>query len=469
MEKICGFFKELDEEIHNEFKSSVFLSEIMTAYESYKYNFYNASNPTFLTFSERDTKIFRLRYDTFYREKYNYSYEKIGSLFGITRARVEQILKNCLVETKKNIKKELKEFESNKYLSFPVNKLFVGDYEDDLESIEVPLSNYTNDNYEKLPYYDKKKNNSILLKIYRSLKRNYLELGLSDYDYIYFMHIVVGCLSQRKISELSLSNVTCCRLLALGLDNIYSLAEIPIEYLYDNGLLTKKDINSIYCNYGEKNIFKRNISYISRDEKIKYIRNLDINDISLSFKTSNILNVLGLNKLGIIIDLDDIELRQKYCLNDYSIRELRYSISLLVGDIEDNLDETKVKIQYDKIDLKDLNIPYTIYKKLRRNKKYTLYDVLMSDNEELKDIGDDVYQFVNLLSFKLGEENDKFKLDMDALSKEEIISLLRQYEYERNKTEEKISMLKQESEDIKDKIFLLNDAINNKNKILKKR
>ena len=119
--------------------------------------------------------------------------------------------------------------------------------------------------------------------------------------------------------------------------------------------------------------------------------------------------------------------------------------------------------------MKDLNIPYTIYKKLRRNKKYTLYDVLMSDNEELKDIGDDVYQFVNLLSFKLGEENDKFKLDMDALSKEEIISLLRQYEYERNKTEEKISMLKQESEDIKDKIFLLNDAINNKNKILKKR
>ena len=469
MEKVYDFFKELDKEIQDEFKSSIFLPEIMTLYETYKYNFYNASNPTFLMFNERDTKIFRLRYDFFYKEKYNYSYEKIGKLFGITRARVEQIIKNCIEETKKNIMEDLKKFECNKYLSFPVKNLFANDYKENIEFIDFPLSSYANDNYDKLTFYDKKQSNSILLKIYRSLKRNYLDLGLSDYDYINFMHIIVGYLSQRKISELPLSNVTCCRLLSIGIDNIYSLAEIPMEYLYNSGLLNKNDIGSIYDNYGESNIFKRDISYISREEKIRYIRNLDINELNLSFKTSTILNALGLNKLGIIIDLTDNDLKQKYCVSDYSIRELRNSISLLIGDIVDNLGETKIKIQYDKIDLKDLNIPYTIYKKLRRNKKYTLYDVLMSENEELKNIGDDVYHFVNLLSFKLGEENDMFNLDIDVLTEEEIISLLRQYEYERNKTEEKINMLKQESEDIKEKILLLNDAINNKNKILKKR
>jgi len=274
------------------------------------------------------------------------------------------------------------------------------------------------------------------------LKRNYFNLGFNDYDYIKLVELFKLNLSKKSILELNLSNVTYCRLVSLGLNDIYSLLEVQMEYLCVSGLLTKEDLTSIYGCFGENVGVRDEIIYVDRNKRLKYLHNLDISNINYSFKTSCALKSFNINKLGTIMDYSAYELMRKYGFSDASIKELRYSISLLVGDIEDNSNETKVNIDYKKISLKELDIPYSIYKKLSRRGKHSLYDALICSNIELKDMGEDVYHSIKLLEYKINEDSDSFNFELDYITFDEVNELLGQYEFERAKIEKQILELK---------------------------
>ena len=253
-------------------------------------------------------------------------------------------------------------------------------------------------------------------------------------------------------------------MITLGLNDIYSLIEIQMEYLCSSGLLTKEDLTSIYGCFGENVGVSSDIIYIDRNKKLKYLYNLDVSNINYSFKTSCILNTFNIKKLGTIMDYSDTELIRKYGFSDAAIKELRYSISLLVGDIEDDSNETKVKLDYKKIDLRDLDIPYSVYKKLSKNGIHNLYDALICDDIRLKDIGEDVFHTIKLLEYKINNDNDTFNYELDSITFDDASELLSKYEYEKNKINEQILELENKKARLEEKIVKLHVVMSKKQK-----
>lgn len=460
MSKNIDIFEEMEKEVKNIYSNSMFIGDLMPILETYKRDFYDISKRCFLTFSTRDTEIFRARYLNVASKKI--TFREISLDYSITRERVEQIVKACLANTKKQLINEMEKKETMSYLNLPVSRFFCNNTSLDEEELDVSINSFINCNYEVLPLYDKKKINSILMKIYKSLKRNFMNLGFSDYDYIRLIDIFKSNLSNKPILDLNISNVTYCRLLSIGISDIYSLLEVQMEYLCSNGLLTNSDLSSIYNCFGEKVDAITNIAYIDKSKKLKYLYNLDISNINLSFKTSCVLKTFDIRTLGTIIDSSNNELIRKYGLSESTINELRNTVALLTGDIDDTSAETKIKVDYQKKSLKDVDLPYSIYKKLIKNGKRSLYDVLICSDEELNEIGEDVYHSVKLLSFKIDEDFDTFSYEFDSLNLDDAYELLNKYEYEKNKIEEQILLLKSKEDKLDDRILKLNSVIKKK-------
>jgi len=122
MNKKANLFDELEEEIRSKYSNSMFIGDILNIFKTYYNDFYDISKNCFLTFSTRDTEIFRARYLNGI-SKAN-TFEKISSNYNLTRARVEQIVKCCIDETRRQLLEDIDIKEKNDYLSLSLDRFF---------------------------------------------------------------------------------------------------------------------------------------------------------------------------------------------------------------------------------------------------------------------------------------------------------------------------------------------------------